>query len=457
MKKLFSLLLACLMVLSIVACAAPAAEPSEEPAPAAPAVSAEEPKAETAPAEEPAASSEPRTLRITALAWFEGKYDFQRIIKEFEEENPGVTVEFNKVDATDYTSNMLQWSQGKTNCDIYIGGSRAENLPYVGKDYLVEFDETNFFTDGMSRDDFFPAFLECGNIDGAQYVIPLCCEVMSLVVNVPMFKEAGLVDEAGKPIPPKTWEELYEYAEKLTIVEDGVTKQLGLGYDWGANGIAIAYLLQLNTLKGSIFQEDGVSPDFSSPESAQVMQMWHDLLANGYSSTDTFADQDASRTNFKSGKLAMHIAAASRWIEAGQLLGTSNVSALPVPGSEEHGSFCFIHGIIVPNVSENQDLAIKFIKEKLLQDDFLTYTMNKWGKMSPLKAHYNALVEDAWPFVVDSTLSAITYPLYKDYVTMDSNMQIELQRMLIDEQTIEKTQERLTEMASTIDTTSGLN
>ena len=48
---------------------------------------------------------------MTVQAWMMGKYDFERIAKEFEEENPGVKVVYNQVDNVDVTSSMLEWSQ----------------------------------------------------------------------------------------------------------------------------------------------------------------------------------------------------------------------------------------------------------------------------------------------------------------------------------------------------------
>ena len=45
-----------------------------------------------------------QTLRVTVQAWMMGKYDFERIAKEFEEENPGVKVVYNQVDNVDAVS-----------------------------------------------------------------------------------------------------------------------------------------------------------------------------------------------------------------------------------------------------------------------------------------------------------------------------------------------------------------
>ena len=121
-----------------------------------------------------------QTLRVTVQAWMMGKYDFERIAKEFEEENPGVKVVYNQVDNVDVTSSMLEWSQGKTNCDLALGGDRSETVPYAANDYVVEFTDENFFNGDFTKDKFIESFLESGNADGVQYMIPLLGEVLGL-------------------------------------------------------------------------------------------------------------------------------------------------------------------------------------------------------------------------------------------------------------------------------------
>lgn len=446
MRKFWVTLFSCVFAFTMVACGSASKQDTSETS-----VQKEAAKEENV----PAASNSPRTLGITIQAWMEGKYDFQRIIKEFEEENPGVTVVLNKVDTTDVTSNMLQWSQGKTNCDIAIGSARAKNLPYVLNDYIIEFTEENFFNDGLTRDAFFDAFFEEGSIGGKQYMIPFSCEVYGLVANIPMMEAAGLC-ENGVPIAPKTWDEVAKYAEQMTIVKDGVTIQEGIGFDWGKNLMTPTYFACLNSLSGTILSDDGVSPDFTSEAATKTFTLWKDLYDKGYTSIATFADGDAARTNFKSGNLAMHVTTASRWVEACELLGKENVTCLPLPGSAENGTMVIVHAIMIPKCSENIDLAIKFIKEKLLQDEFLIDATVQYGKMSPLKAHYENLTEGAWPDVVNFTEKAVTYPVYKDFNQLNETLVMEIQNMITGTQTIEQTQENLSNLKNRLDYSNGM-
>lgn len=395
-------------------------------------------------------------LRVTTQAWMMGKYDFEGIKADFEKKHPGVTVVYNKVDNADVTTNMLQWSQDKTNCDIAIGGSREHAVQYAAKDYIIDFGD-DFFTGDIAKDKFFPAFLELGNVEGKQYMIPITGEVMFIVANKELMKKAGLTDANGKVEAPKTWDELYEYAKKATVVENGKTVQTGLSIDWGTNFMTYSYLSALQGIKGNFYESDGKTIDFTSPESKGLLTSWTKLVKDGYTPTDTFADMDAGRTNFKAGKVAMLMTAASRWIECQENVGKDNTTVIPVPGTDTHGSLVYIHGAVIPKASPKIELAKLFIKEELLKTEFHVQALNKYGKMSPLLAHYQGLENADWPTVVEATKSAVTTPLYKDFSKLDTGIQVELQKCIKGDQSVEDTQSNLKKLIGTLDLTTGLN
>ena len=83
-------------------------------------------------------------------------------------------------------------------------------------------------------------------VDGKIYSIPFSASTRGLIYNKDMFKEAGLVDENGEPTPPKTWDELVEYAKILT--------------DKSSDKYGIIFPLKW----GTWFASDITSPGFSS-------------------------------------------------------------------------------------------------------------------------------------------------------------------------------------------------
>lgn len=443
MKKLFSILLVLAMLLSLAACGGSEEAPKQTQAPAA---------GEQAPEAEGPAEAEPVTLRVTYQSWMGGKYDFEAMKANFEANHPGVTVEYNTVDNADVTTNMLQWSQGKTDCDIAIGGGREHAVQYAAKGYIVPF-EDDFFTGENAKDKYFASFLELGNIDGTQYMVPFTGEVMFIVCNVDLMKQAGLADENGNIAPVATWDDLYAYAEALSAIE-GITP---LSIDWGTNFMTYSYLSSLQGLKGSIYEDDGKTIDFTSDAAHEVLNQWVKLVEAGYTPVDTFADMDAGRTNFKAGNVAMLMTAASRWIECQANVGEGNTTVLAIPGTDVNGSLAYIHGAVIPAASTNIELAKQFIVEEMMNDTICQQALNTYGKMSPMLRHYEGLENKDWPAVVEATKAAATTPLYKDFSKLDSEIIIEMQSCLSGDMTVEECLESLAEFISGLDLTTGLN
>ena len=77
---------------------------------------------------------------------------------------------------------------------------------------------------GISPEDFNQAFMDyCKDKEGNIYGLPYPeAYSMCLVVNGALYKEAGIVDANGEPIPPKTWDELIEQSETI-FYETGIS------------------------------------------------------------------------------------------------------------------------------------------------------------------------------------------------------------------------------------------
>lgn len=447
MKKIMAFLLALSMLFVLTACGgseAPAAQaPAEAPATQAPAAEA----GEAAPAELTG------TLRVSAQAWMMNKYDWASMEKNFEANHPGVDVVISQVEDSEITSYMLQWSQGSTDCGLVFGNDRGMIAALCANDFVTPLGD-EFFSD-IKKEDYFQAFLELGNIDGTQYMIPVCCEVVGISCNLKAFEEAGLLNADGSLPQPATWEELADIAAKLEAA--GYT---GLSIDWGTNMMQYSYITALQGVAGTIFEEGTNLMDFTSDDAKYVLETWKGLVDSGLSPTDTFADANAGRTNFKAGTVGMLLAPASCWIECQTELGEGNVGLMLVPGTDVNGTCAFIHGAYVCSLApENeQELAKLFIKEELLREEILVAGMNAYGKMSPLMKHYNdSLVDPYWDACVEASVNGVAPPVYKDYNKLNLNMISEIQSYLVGEISLEDCLGGLADMVHTIDTSSGLN
>ena len=109
-----------------------------------------------------------------------------------------------------------------------------------------------------------------------------------------MFKDAGLVDENGGALVPKTWDDVYEFAKKLTKTENGVVTQQGCTIQWSKD-IHGTVLGILQASCGGLYQDDGITVNFQSQEFKDILAIWQKGVKDGVFSTETFADYDAGK------------------------------------------------------------------------------------------------------------------------------------------------------------------
>lgn len=123
--------------------------------------------------------------------------------------------------------------------------------------------------------DLNPDMLALVKRDGKYYGLPSSGYVMGMWYNVNLFREAGLLDEKGVPLFPKTYDEL---AETAKIIKDR-TGKAGL-YFPGKNNQAGWYFMNIAWAFGAEFEQkvDGKwKAVFNSPEAVAALQYIKDL------------------------------------------------------------------------------------------------------------------------------------------------------------------------------------
>ena len=135
-------------------------------------------------------------------------------VSEFQRQNPQVRV--NTVFGGNYEEN-----QAKVVAAIRAGNPPDTAILLSQQLYtLLSMDAIEPFDPYISKDpelaqavrDFFPAFMMNSTLDGRVYSLPFQRSTPILYYNKEAFREAGLDPEK----PPQTWDELVEYAKRLT-------------------------------------------------------------------------------------------------------------------------------------------------------------------------------------------------------------------------------------------------
>ena len=116
---------------------------------------------------------------------------------------------------------------------------------------------------------FLPTVMRVAMKDGNLYGIPNQSNAQSLMINVRMFKEAGLdpVKDA-----PKTWADVAALNQKLTKREGGRLTQKGFEFLWARPDQISNSLLELIRQAGGEVLQDGVKPVFNSDFGVKAMQ-----------------------------------------------------------------------------------------------------------------------------------------------------------------------------------------
>ncbi len=135
-------------------------------------------------------------------------------VRDFERQNPGIRV--NTVFGGNYEEN-----QAKVVAAIKAGNPPDTAILLSQQLYtLLSLDAIEPFDPYLAKDpelkravqDFFPAFMMNSTLDGKVYSLPFQRSTPILYYNKEAFREAGLDPER----PPTTWDELVEYAKRLT-------------------------------------------------------------------------------------------------------------------------------------------------------------------------------------------------------------------------------------------------
>ncbi|CAG7598265.1 sn-glycerol-3-phosphate-binding periplasmic protein UgpB [Paenibacillus solanacearum] len=143
--------------------------------------------------------------------------------------------------------------------------------------------------------DFYEGFLANAQTGGKTYSIPFQRSTIILYYNKDAFKEVGL--DPNKP--PQNYQELTEYAKKLTKpgrwgIEISSTEYIG----WMFQALALQN-------GKNLMDQDGKKVFFNTPENVKALQFWIDLIKKEKVMPEGATNWATIPSDFMSGKTAM--------------------------------------------------------------------------------------------------------------------------------------------------------
>ena len=230
----------------------------------------------------------------------------EQICADFNAENPNVVVK--PIYTGNYDDNIIKLQaafEGNSQPDMVINLG-TNRFSMVSSDYALCLDDLIARDGGDDYiNDFVESFMIDSYVDGKIYSIPFQRSVNILYYNKDMFAAARLDPD----VAPTTWDELIEYAKKLTIRdENGNVRQWGiaLGLSTGSAQWTFTGLALQNSLDGSgLAAENGKAVLFNTPENIEALQFVIDLQQKHKVMQEGIIANGDLPTMFKEGTVAM--------------------------------------------------------------------------------------------------------------------------------------------------------
>ena len=255
----------------------------------------------------------------------------------------------------------------------------------IDEDAIIAFDELATSADDKKwMEGFYPAFMYNSRTGGKTWGIPFQRSTVVLYWNKELFKEAGLDPNR----PPATWQEMTEFAQKLTKRDpSGNTSQWGVQIP--SSGFPYWLFQGLTTQNGiKLMNAEGTQTFYNHPAVIEAVSHWVDLSRKHRVMPTGVIEWGTTPRDFFEKKIAM------MWTTTGNLTNVKNnakfdfgVAILPANkrrGTPTGGGNFYV---FKKSTKAQQEAAVKFIKWITAPE-----RAAQWG----IDTGYVAVRPDAW-------------------------------------------------------------
>lgn len=211
----------------------------------------------------------------------------ESLIERFEEEHPDIRIRAQYIPTGDALVQKLVTAVQSGNApDVsWIRSHYLEEL--VKADAIYEISELSGHESGLSDEDLadiYPALVQYAKWRGTIYSVPMEATNLGLLYNKDHFREAGLDPEH----PPQTWDELKDYASRMTRTSERTGRSERVGFmipAVPADGPQGTYMMWqwlpfLWQAGGYLINEEQTEVLFDSPSAVAALSLWRDIYRN---------------------------------------------------------------------------------------------------------------------------------------------------------------------------------
>ncbi|SDP10457.1 carbohydrate ABC transporter substrate-binding protein, CUT1 family [Microbacterium testaceum StLB037] len=265
-------------------------------------------------------------------------------VKQFEDANPGVTVEVTPV----------PWDAAYSKFQTAIAGGNTPDLAMVGSTWMADFgDALQTVPTDLSTDGIFPGAIDSTMIDDRATGVPWYVDTRVL------YYRTDIAAQAGWTTPPATWDDLKKMAADM---------QSKGGADYG-----IRFPAGNDSFQGNLWMpwsngaelEDGAKWTLDTPETAEALDYYQSFYTDGIANPAADRSAGAQEADFVSGKTPMLIDGPFLIGQLEELGGagfSDKFSTAVLPKEESSTSFSGGANLAVFDNSDNAASAWKLVQ-----------------------------------------------------------------------------------------------
>lgn len=323
---------------------------------------------------------------------------YEELIAGYEEEHSGVTIEYQQVNfGTDLETKLNT---------LYAGGSapdlvRAPISTIALRASMGQYAELDGYIENWSeKDNYLENAYEVGSYNGKQYGLPINIDAQVLFYRKDYFEEAGLDPNS----PPKTWEELLDYAEKLTVWEGDDVMRAGFSFPIsGEHQTLIPFARQNGSL---VVDEENNKPVFNDEKTVEALEY---LMQYADKNLIIPYVRNKDQNPFLLGNAAITYGAVGEYttLKANGIEWVDQIGFACGVGREKISTFGGAQIMFISEESKYKDQAWSFI-EYLFTDDSVWKLVSETGA-TPVKLSLSDQYIEAFPEIGPAFLESLQY------------------------------------------------
>ncbi len=322
------------------------------------------------------AAQKGKNVTIKMSDWLETeeatKGIFKTMIDSFQKNNPNIKVETTGIPFNNYKDQVLIALSSGDTPDVIQGNSQMMSA-FDGAQGLAPLE-------GLIKkdviDDIFPNNLAGTTFGGKIKALSWVPHPIALFYNKDLFQKAGLDPEK----PPKTWDEMVDYAKKISALKkdkDG-NQVYGLGIEDGKESHAgAAFIGIMYSFGGEFVSKDG-KVTFDNPGTKEALKFIKDMVAGGIMPPSVVIKD--IRGLFAAGRVGICFdgdmgrgvfrTSSGKGTEFDKIMG---VATMPVGKTGKSETVYTEHQIAIGSSSKNKPEAAMLVEHLLGKDMALEY------------------------------------------------------------------------------------